>query len=103
MRRADQLHTTLGNRPGSHCFQFTPDFINDDDFGVMVFHRFDHDFVLAFRARYLHPAGFTDCRVRHIPITADLVGGIDDDHTLAFGQHTGGLAQHGGFTDSGWP
>ena len=46
MSGTDQLDTPLGNRPGSLGFQFPPDLINDDDFRVMVFDRFDHHLML---------------------------------------------------------
>jgi len=98
----DQLDTPLGNGAGGDGFELAADLIDHDHFGVVVFDRFDHHFVLKGWGRNLHAAGFSNGRVRHIAVTADFVGGIDDDDALGFGQHTGRLAQHGRFADAGF-
>ncbi len=43
----------------------------------------------------LHAAGLAHRRMRHIPVTADLIGGVHDDHALGLGEDTGRLAQEG--------
>jgi hypothetical protein len=101
--RADQLDTAFGNRAGGHRFEFAPDLVDHDDFGIVVFDGLDHDLVLAFGARDLHPARTTDRRVRHVAVAADLVGRIYDDHAARFRQHTGRFPQHGGLAHAGRP
>jgi hypothetical protein len=43
----------------------------------VVLHRLDHDAVLLRRVGYLHAPGAADGGVRHITITANLVGGVN--------------------------
>jgi len=101
MRRGNQLDAALGNRPCCQGFQLPADFINHNHFRVVVFHRFNHHFMLKRGRGNLHAAGFTHCRVRHIPISANFVGSIHDNHPLVFRQDAGCLAQHGGLAYSG--
>ena len=44
--RADQLNAALGNGARRLRFEFAPNFVNDDDFGVVVLDRLDHHLVL---------------------------------------------------------
>ena len=101
--RADQLHAALGDGAGGGGFQLAPDLVDDDRFGVVVFHRLDHHLVLQGGRGHLHAAGAAHRRVRHIAVAADLVGGIDDDHALVLRQDAGGFAQHGGLAHAGAP
>ena len=73
VRRANQLHTAFSNRAGGHRFQFPTNLVNHDDFRVVIFDSLNHDFVLALRARHLHPARPSDGWVRYIAIPADFV------------------------------
>ena len=42
-----------------------------------------HDAMLLRGVRHLHAPGTTNGRVRHIPIASNLIGGVDDDDSLA--------------------
>ncbi len=98
--RADQLDTALGDGAGGQRLQLAADLVDDDDLGVVVLDRFDHHLVLERRRGDLHAAGAADGRVGHVAVAADLVGGVDDHDALVLRQNTGGLAQHGGLTDT---
>jgi hypothetical protein len=51
----------------------------------VVFDAFDHHLVLKACVRNLHSACVPDCRVRHVAIASDFVGGVDyDDSFLSF-------------------
>src|SRR5690625_2422401 len=69
----------------------------------MVFHGFYHDRVLLARVRDLHAPGAPDRRMRHVAITANLIGRIDDNHALvkAVRQNASDFAQAGGLADTG--
>ena len=86
-------------RTRCHRFEFAPDFINHNDFGIMVFNRFNHHFMLTFRVIYLHTPRFTNSRVRHIAITTDFVAGINNHYTLIRSQNTRRFTEHGCFTN----
>ncbi len=103
MRGGYQLHAAFGDGAGRRRFQLAPDFVNDDDLRIVVLNRFNHDLMLQRGLGDLHAAGAADCRVRHITVAANLVGCIHNHHAGLFGQNAGGLAQHGGFTDSRSP
>ena len=96
MRRADQLHTAFCDGAGGKGFEFTPDLVDDDDFGVVILHGFDHHLVLKHRLADLHATRFAHSRVRHIAIAANFVRGVHDDHTLVLGEDAGGLTQKRG-------
>ncbi len=55
VRRRNELDTTLGNRARRGGLQLTPDLVDDDDLGVMVFHGLDHHLVLEAGQCDLHP------------------------------------------------
>ncbi len=101
MRRADQLHAAFGNGARGGRFQFPPDFVDDDNFGIVVLDRFDHHLMLAIRYGHLHAAGATDCGMRHIAVPANFVRGIHDDHALVVRQHARRFPQNGRFADAG--
>ena len=95
----DQLDAALGDGTGSLSFQFPSDLIDNDHFRVMVFHRFDHHFVLQRRLSDLQTACVTYGRMRHITVPADLVGGIHDDHALLCGKDPCRFPEHRRFAD----
>lgn len=103
MGRADELDTALSDGAGGVRFQLGADFIDDDNFGHVVFDGFDHDGVLKGGRGHLHPAGAADRRVRDVAISGYFVGRVDDDHTLSgiVGKHAGDLTEHGGLADAG--
>ncbi len=101
MRRADKLDTALGNGSRRLCLKFSSDLVDDDHFGVVVFHRLDHDFMLQRWLGDLHPPRATNRRVRHVAIAADFVARIDNHDTLGFRQYTRRLTQHRRFTNAG--
>jgi hypothetical protein len=51
---AYELHTAFSD--GACGLELGADFIDDDDFGHVVFHGLDHDGVLSQRRGHLHPA-----------------------------------------------
>ena len=103
MGGADQLDTTLGDRPGGLRFEFRADLVDDDDLGHVVLDRLDHHLVLDGRRLDLHPARLADGRMRDVAVAGDLVAGVDDHDPLAHvvGEHTRGLAQHRRLADAG--
>ena len=82
MRRSDELHAAFSNSTRRRSFEFTPDLIDDDHFGIMIFNRFDHHFMLKRWHSDLHAARLADGRMRHIAITADFIRRIHDDHAF---------------------
>ena len=46
MGRGNQPHTALRNGPRGFGFIHRSDFIHDDNLRHMIFHRFDHHFML---------------------------------------------------------
>jgi len=46
VRGSDQLHAAFRDCAGGKCLELTPDLVNHDYFRVVVFDRFDHDFML---------------------------------------------------------
>src|SRR6266487_4062231 len=64
--RTDELHTALGNCTGCSSFEFAPNLVNDDHFGVMIFNRFDHYFMLKHWLAYLHTTCFANRGMRYI-------------------------------------
>ena len=103
MGRGNQLHAALGDGAGGGGLLLRSHFIDDDDLGHMVFHSLDHYPVLAGGRGDLHSAGVADGRMRHIPISGDFVGSVDDDHPFAgfIGQDPGHFPQHRGFAHAG--
>ena len=99
----NQLHTPLCNRARRLRFGFGADFVDNDHLGGVILHGFDHHGVLEVRARHLHAAARADARMRNVAIAGDLIGCVDDDHTLAQfrGEHPGAFPQQGRFSDSG--
>src|SRR5690242_1422030 len=70
----------------------------------MVFDRFDHYIVLQVGTGDLHAAGVADSGMRNIAISGDFVAGINDNNPFVqiVSQYPGGLAQQGGFTNTGF-
>ena len=79
MRRSNEFDAALSDRPACLRLFDAADFIYDDDFGIVVFHCFDHDVVLLFVERYLHTTRRSDAGMGHITIPTDLIAGVDDD------------------------
>ena len=96
MRRADELHTALGDGARGSGFELAPDLVDDNDFGIVILDRLDHHLVLEHRLAHLHAPGAPHSGMRHIAVAADLVGGIDNDHAPGFRQDARGLTQQGG-------
>ena len=94
MGRSDQLNTAFCDRPCCLCFQFPADLVDDDHFRVMGFDRFDHHFMLQGRLSDLQTACVTDGRMRHVAVSADLIGCVYDDHTFLFGKDPCGFPKH---------
>jgi hypothetical protein len=67
----------------------------------MVLNSFDHDLMLKRWRGNLHSAGISNCGVRNISITADLIGCVNDHHSFLFCQNSGYFTQHGGLANSG--
>ena len=103
MRRADELHAALGNGARRLGFEFAPDLVNDDDFGVVIFNGFDHHFMLKHGLADLHTARLAHGRMRHIAVAADLIGCIHDDHAFIFREDARGFTQEGGLANTGRP
>ena len=103
MSGADELDAALGDGAGGLGLEFGADFIDDDDFGHVVFDGFDHDGVLREWGGDLHAAGAADGGVWDVAVAADFVGGIDDDDALVrvIGEDAGDFAKHGCFADAG--
>ena len=101
VRGADELDAALGDGARRLGFEFAADLVNDDDFGVVILDRLDHDLVLERRHFDLHAARLANRGMRHVAVAADLVGGVHDDDALGFGQDARGLAQEGGLAHTG--
>ena len=100
MRGANQLHAAFRDGSGGLRFQFPANFVNDNHFRVMIFHRFNHDLVLKRRSGHLHAPGGAYRGVRHVSISANFVGGIHNNHAPRFRQYSRGFAQHGGLANA---
>src|SRR5258708_19460694 len=83
VRRADKLDTALGNGSRRLCLKLSPDLVNDDHFGVVVFHRLDHDFMLQRWLGDLHPPRATNRRLRHVPLAADSLALLANHYPLS--------------------
>mmetsp|Transcript_4807 Transcript_4807/g.13884 ORF Transcript_4807/g.13884 Transcript_4807/m.13884 type:complete len:309 (+) Transcript_4807:1559-2485(+) len=105
MGRADQLHTTLCNRPARQRLRFRTNLVHDHDFRHVVLHGLDHHAVLLRGVRHLHPPRPSNRRMRHIAIPADFIARVDDDHTLVqfIAQYPGHLANHRRFAHARSP
>src|SRR5690606_30522862 len=101
VRRADELHAALVDRAGGQRLKLAANLVDDDDLGVVVLHRLDHDLVLEARRRHLHAARPAYRRVGDVAISADLVGGVHDHHAVGLGEHARRLAQHRRLADAG--
>jgi hypothetical protein len=68
----------------------------------MVFYRLDHYPVLRRWRRHLHATRAANCRMRNVSIAGNLVRCIDHDDAPVqiVREHTGNLAQHGGFANT---
>ena len=73
MRGSNEPDAALGNRAGRFGLGLRPDFVHHDDFGHMVFDRFDHDLVLTIRRGDLHPPGTPDSGVGNISVAGNFV------------------------------
>ena len=102
MRGGDELDAALGDRARRRSLELGADLVDHDDLGHVVLDRLDHHGVLHARRRDLHAARATDAGMRDVAVTRDLVGGVDDDHTLAeiVRQHPGDLAEERGLADA---
>ena len=102
VRRADQLHAALGDRPCRLRLELGADLVDDDDLRHVVLDRLDHHLVLDRRGANLHPARLADRRVGDVAVAGDLVRGVDDDDPLAevVGEDARGLAQHRRLADA---
>jgi len=100
VRRADQLYAALGDGARRLRFEFAPDLVNDDDFGIVILDGFDHHLMLKRGLADLHSARAPNCGVRHVTVAADFVGCIHDDNALVFRENAGGFAQQGGFANA---
>ena len=95
VRGADQRDAALGDRARGDGLGLGADLVDDDDFGHVVFDRFDHHGVLQGRVGDLHAPREPDAGMRNVAVAGDFVRGIDDDDALAvFGKHARALAQH---------
>ncbi len=103
MRGSDKLHAAFGDRPRGDSLEFGTDLVDDDALRHMVLHRFDHHRVLERRSADLHTPGASDPRVGDVTVARDLVGRVDDDHTLTalVAEHAGAFAQHRCLADAG--
>ncbi|OPZ80227.1 MAG: hypothetical protein BWY76_03421 [bacterium ADurb.Bin429] len=102
VRGADKLHAALGDGARSHRLVGGADFVNDDNFRHVVFHRFNHHRVLLRYARHLHAPRASDGGVGDVSIACNLVGSIHHHHALfqLIGQHARHFAQFGGLADA---
>jgi hypothetical protein len=66
----------------------------------VVFDRFDHHLVLYRGTGNLHPARAADRRMGDVPVAADLVARINDDHPPRLREYSGHFAKHGGFSNT---
>ena len=98
MCRANELDAAFRDRSGSCSFGFAPDLVDDDHLRVVIFHGFDHHLMLKHGLAHLHTARFSHCRMRHIAITADFIGGIHDDNALRLSNDARGFTQQSGLT-----
>ena len=85
MRSTDQLNAARGDRACRGSFEFTPDLIDHNDLGVVVFNRLDHHFMLKHWLAYLHTAGLAHRGVRNIAVPANFVRRVHNDHALGLG------------------
>ena len=73
MRGGNQPDAAFGNRPCRFGLGFRPDLIHHNDFGHMIFDRFDHDLVLTIRGGDLHPSGAPDSGVGNISVAGNFI------------------------------
>ena len=92
MRGANELNASLRNGAGSQGLELATDLVDDDDFGVVVLNRFDHDLVLLHRLAHLHTARLAYSRMGHIAVAPNFIGGVNDDHAPGLGQYACRLA-----------
>ena len=97
----DKRHAALSDRACRPGFHFGSDFIDDDDFGHVIFDRFDHHRVLQPWIGDLHAASQANAGMRNIGIARNFVRRIDDHHAFAiFGENARALTQHRGLADA---
>tara|TARA_B100000405_G_scaffold31738_1_gene22020 strand:+ start:277 stop:723 length:447 start_codon:yes stop_codon:yes gene_type:complete len=68
----------------------------------VVLNRLDHDLVLLLRACDLHPSGTTNCGVRNITVTSNLIAGVNHHNPAleVIGEDPGNLPECGGLSDT---
>ena len=76
------LDTALGDCTRCKGLELTPNLVDDDDLRVVIFHGFDHHFMLQGWLTHLHSACLPYGGMRHIAVTADFVRRIHDHHAL---------------------
>src|SRR5512136_213547 len=98
MCRAYQLHSTLSDSSSRLGFEFSAYFIDNDDLGHVIFHRFNHYGMLFGGSSYLHSPGMPDGGMRNVSIPGNFVGGVNYDNPFleVISQHPGHLSQHSG-------
>ena len=102
VRRPDQLHAPLGDRPRGLGLALGPDLVDHDDLG-MWFSTASIITRAGVRAGHLHAPGAADGVVRDVAVAGDLVRGVDDHHAplQIVGQDPRQLAEHRRLADAG--
>ena len=102
MRSRDELYAALGDGARRNRFELGANLVDDDDLRHMVLDRLDHHGMLQCWRPNLHAPRAADPRVGDVPVAANFIRRIHDDHPLfhLVGKHTGALAQHGRLADA---
>ncbi len=95
MRSCDKHNPPFGNRSCGKRFGFGAYLVDNNNFGHVVFHCFDHHGVLQFRACHLHSSGGSNSRMRDVTISGYLIGSIYNHNTFLefIREHPRDLAQ----------
>jgi len=103
MSGCHELNPAFSDGTGCHGFKFSPDLVDDDHLGVVIFNGFDHYLVLQGGCGNLHTASLSYRGMGYISVSAYLVGSVHNNDAFGFRQNTRGLTQHGGFPIPGFP
>jgi len=101
MRSANQLNPTLGDCSSSCRFQFATYFINDNNLRIMIFDCLDHNLMLKRWFSHLHPPGTSNCGMRYITITTNLIRSIYNYDASVLCEDSCRFSKHGGFSNAG--
>ena len=97
-----ELNASFADGSGGGSFEFGTDFVDDNDFGHVVFDGLDHNGVLEGGGGDLKTSSTTDGGVGDVAIACNFVGCVYDHDAFAHvvRQDSGDLAEHCGLANT---